>query len=130
MTLLSLLSPIVDLASEFIEDPDQRNRLIAEVERAEARVREGQIALNKAEAQHASLFVSGWRPAIGWMCFVGLVYAYLIRPTLSWVSGIFDLPSPPMVDLEGLYPLILGMLGLGAARSYEKARNVARNRMK
>ena len=129
MTLLSLLSPIADLASEFIEDPDQRNRLLAEVERAEARVREGQIALNKAEAQHASLFVSGWRPAIGWLGVVGLGYAYLLQPVLAWFSGIYDVPTPPLIDLEGLYPLILGILGLGAARSYEKGRNVARERM-
>ena len=129
MTLLSLLSPIAELVSEFIEDPDQRNRLLAEVERAEARVREGQIALNKAEAQHASFFVSGWRPAIGWLGVVGLGYAYLLQPVLAWFSGIYDVPTPPIIDLEGLYPLILGILGLGAARSYEKGKNVARERM-
>ena len=126
LSLASLFEPVAKLASEIIEDPDQRNRLVAELQKAEASIRQGQIALNQTEASHASLFVAGWRPAIGWLGVVGLGYAYFIQPVLAWVSEIFLLPHPPVIDLEGLYPLILGMLGLGAARTVEKIKHVAR----
>ena len=129
MNLLPFLGPLADLASELIEDPDKRNQFQAELAKADALIRTAQLELNKAEAAHELLFVAGWRPAIGWLGVTGLGYAYLLQPVLAWLSGAAGWLPPPTVDLAGLYPLILGMLGLGAARSYEKARNVARERM-
>ena len=130
LSFLPVIGTLADLASELIEDPDQRNRFQAELAKADAAIRAAQLELNRTEAQHASLFVAGWRPAIGWLGVAGLGYAYLVQPMLAWASGVAGWLAPPTVDLAGLYPLILGMLGLGAARSFEKARHVARETMR
>ena len=82
----------------------------------------GQMEINKVEAAHRSLFVAGWRPAVGWICALGLAYNVLISPLLSIYLVM------PTVDPELLYPVMMGMLGLAGTRSYEKIRQVARER--
>lgn len=86
----------------------------------------GQIEINKAEATNASVFVSGWRPFIGWVCGAALVYQYLIRPVVSWavIAAGHPLPAMPGLD-DNLWELLLGMLGLGGLRTLEKVKNVA-----
>jgi len=82
----------------------------------------GQLEINKMEAAHKSLFVAGWRPAIGWICAVGLLYNTIIANVLGiWM----DVPE---VDTTLLVPVMMGMLGLGAMRSYEKVNQVAREK--
>lgn len=75
-----------------------------------------QVELNKVEATHRSVFVAGWRPFIGWICGLGLAYAFLVNPTIQWISGAAgpQLPTKVMMDL------VIGMLGLGALRTVEK----------
>lgn len=86
----------------------------------------GQMEINKAEAANASVFVSGWRPAIGWICGAALAYQYIIRPVVSWGVIAAGHPLPPMPGLdENLWQLLLGMLGLGGLRTFEKINNVA-----
>ena len=78
----------------------------------------GQLTINAQEAKHKSIFVAGWRPFIGWICGFGLAYNVLISPVLSiW----YTLPA---VDPSLLYPVLLGMLGLGAMRTIEKQSGV------
>ena len=78
----------------------------------------GQLAINNVEAAHKSIFVSGWRPFIGWVCGLGLFYNVLLNPILSvW----FTMPA---VDPAQLYPVLMGMLGLGGLRTAEKFKNV------
>jgi hypothetical protein len=94
----------------------------------EKAVAEGQLAINKVEAASASLFVSGWRPAVGWVCVSGLFYTFILKPILPWmitvgalltnrVSVIPPLPEVPMGDL---IVLLAGMLGLAVTRSVDK----------
>jgi hypothetical protein len=86
----------------------------------------GQLEINKAEAANASVFVSGWRPAIGWICGAALAYQYIIRPVVSWGVVAAGHPLPPMPGLdENLWQLLLGMLGLGGLRTFEKLNGVA-----
>lgn len=74
-----------------------------------------QAAINTVEAGHRSLFVAGWRPALGWVCALGLAYAFLVAPTLEiWTVEPIKVPSDIMLEL------VLGMLGLGALRTVEK----------
>lgn len=73
-----------------------------------------QIELNKVEASHRSLFVAGWRPALGWVCVFGLGYAFLAAPTISMFAPTPEVPTDIMLEL------VLGMLGLGALRTVEK----------
>lgn len=85
---------------------------------------QGQIEVNKVEAASESLFKSGWRPAVGWTCVLGLFYNYLAHPGLSWYSSIHQLPAPPSPDLGDLIVMLGGMLGLGTLRTFEKKSGV------
>lgn len=86
------------------------NKLIAEQNNAQAEV-------NKTEASHTSLFVAGWRPAIGWVGALALFYQFILYPLLCWIPGI---ETPPTPNSDALYPLIMGMLGIGTLRSFDK----------
>jgi hypothetical protein len=87
----------------------------------------GQLAINQEEAKSASIFVSGWRPFIGWVCGAALVYTYLAYPLLLWAGAAwFPHLMPPKLGNDGmLYELLLGMLGLGGLRTFEKVKGVA-----
>jgi hypothetical protein len=87
-----------------------------------------QIDLAKADAQSGDAFQRRWRPAIGWTCAFALAYQFLVRPLAPWaltVAGVSVPEMPPLVMGE-LWPLMLGMLGLGGMRSYEKVRGSAK----
>ena len=126
MSIASLVGPVTGLLDKFIEDKDQKNALAHEIstmsERHAQELMKGQLDVNKTEAAHKSLFVAGWRPSIGWVCSLGLLYNTIIANILGiWV----DLPE---IDTTLLVPVMMGMLGLGAMRSYEKVNSVARER--
>lgn len=89
---------------------------------AEVRLLIAQIELNKVEAVHKSLFVAAWRPFIGWVCGFGLLYNVIIAPFLDIWFAV------PRVESDLLYPVLLGMLGLGGMRSYEKTKRVSREK--
>ena len=84
-----------------------------------------QTEVNKIEAGTADPFKSGWRPAAGWVCVLGLLYQFLLQPLLAWGSTIQGYAAPPVLELGDLYGLLFGMLGLGAYRSFEKVRSKA-----
>ena len=122
----ALIGPVSGLLDKFIEDKDQKNALAHEIatmsERHAHEALKGQLEINKVEAAHKSLFVAGWRPAIGWVCMLGLLYNTIIANVLSiWI----DVPE---VDTTLLVPVMMGMLGLGAMRSYEKVNHVSREK--
>ena len=90
-----------------------------------------QIEVNKEQAKHPSLFVSGARPAIMWVCCLGLLWQFFVGPILTWFTGIwFPEMIPPQLEVEGLITLVMSLLGLGAMRSFEKSKNVARDNLK
>jgi len=124
--LQALIGPVTGLLDKFIEDKDQKNALAHEIatmsDKAAADNALAQIELNKAEAQSGSLFIGGWRPFVGWTCGVGLAYNVIISQILSiW----FEVPT---VDPSLLTPVLMGMLGMGAMRSYEKKNAVAKEK--
>jgi len=124
--LEQLIGPVSGLLDKFVEDKDQKNALAHEIatmsERHAQELARGQLEVNKVEAAHKSLFVAGWRPFVGWICGIGLLYNVLIAQILSiW----FEVPK---VDPSLLTPVLMGMLGMGAMRSYEKTKNVAREK--
>jgi len=84
-----------------------------------------QTEVNKVEAASADPFKSGWRPAAGWVCVLGLLYQFLLQPLLAWGSVIQGYAAPPVLELGDLYGLLFGMLGLGAYRSFEKTKGKA-----
>jgi hypothetical protein len=93
----------------------------------------GQLEINKIEANSNSLFVSGWRPSIGWTCAAAFAYKYVVYEILLWVFGVIGafsetaIPAPPSPNMVEMMPVLLGMLGLGALRTREKEKGVARD---
>ena len=122
----SLIAPVTGLLDKFIEDKDQKSALAHEIATlAQKQAHESalaQLEVNKVEAAHKSLFVSGWRPAVGWSCCFALVYSTILAPIL----GIWF--TVPPVDSSLLTTVLLGMLGLGAMRSAEKVKGVQRDK--
>lgn len=87
----------------------------------------GQLEINKVEAANPSLFVSGWRPFIGWVCGIGLAMQFLVSPLITWGAAIAGLSLVlPTLDLGVLVTMLGGMLGLGGLRTIEKVKEVAR----
>jgi len=77
-----------------------------------------QAEINKIEAQHRTIFVAGWRPFIGWVCGVALAYNFILRDLLVWFIGPEQVP--PALQMEHLMTVLIGMLGLGGMRTFEK----------
>jgi hypothetical protein len=86
----------------------------------------GQLEVNKEEAKSANLFVAGWRPAIGWIGAVALGWTWVVAPLVNWVAALCGTNvDPPSLPADSIYPVILGMLGISASRTFEKMRGVA-----
>ena len=90
-----------------------------------------QIELNKQEASHTSVFVSGWRPMLGWVCGLGFAMNFLIAPVGTFLCAVAGYPEIifPQADVATMMPVLLGMLGLGGYRTYEKANGVSREKL-
>jgi len=121
-----ILSGAKDLIGEFHMSPTDKAALTIKMLEAEAAVDKAQITVNLAEAAHPNWFVSGWRPFVGWTCGVGLGYQVLLQPILAWAATLASLPLPPPIDASLLTTVLLGMLGLGGIRAYERMKGVAR----
>ena len=118
------------LISRIFPDPAQANEAKLELlklqQSGELATMTAQTDINKEEAKSASLFVSGWRPAIGWVCALALAYQYLLRPLMTWGTTVFGYNLSPMVGLDdNLWQLMMGMLGMGGLRTFEKVQGVA-----
>ena len=125
-SLSALIGPVSAILDKVIPDKDLREKLSHEIatmaERHSQEQVMAQIEVNKVEAAHKSLFVAGWRPAIGWICGLALLYSTIISPILGiWVTV-------PDVDTSLLTTVLMGMLGLGAMRTFEKTKGVSRER--
>lgn len=129
-----LVNAIAPLLDKVIPDKDEANRLAHEIatltERQAHEIAKAQANINQVEAAHKSLFVSGWRPATGWICAVSLGFNFLCVPIFNMVGSItgIDVSNVKPLDLEIMLPVLLGMLGLGGMRSYEKKNGVARSK--
>ncbi len=90
-----------------------------------------QAVTNLEESKHPSIFVAGWRPALGWLCVILLAYAWIGRDLLHILLGLFQqtqiVEKLPVMDMGELMTLVLALLGLGATRTFEKLKGVARN---
>ena len=87
--------------------------------------------INLAEAQGNDRFSSRWRPALGWACVLAFVYQFLLAPMLTWCGALigvafgFAFPAPPTLTVTDFMPVLVGMLGLGAQRTYERISGVS-----
>lgn len=128
---IPILGAVLDLIKgpldKIIPDKAQRAAFEHEITMSVQTSDLAQMEVNKVEAANPSTFVSGWRPFIGWICGCAMGLEFLVRPLAQWginLSGkVVTLPS---LDTAQLYPILMGMLGLGTLRTYEKFKKVAR----
>ncbi len=137
MGLLEILTgPVMKVLDKVIPDPQAKAQAQIELLRlqqagdfkevdAALEMARNQTTINVEEAKNTSIFVSGWRPFIGWTCGFIFVSNYIGVPLLAWVSPWFDIPPPPRLDIGEVLPVLLGMLGLGGLRTAEKIKGSA-----
>lgn len=131
--LSQLIAPVSGLLDKFIEDKDTKNKLAHEIstmaERHAQELAKGQLEVNKVEAAHKNMFVAGWRPAVGWVCVAGMAGNFIIIPLANFALAISgSATAVPLIALSEMMPVLMGMLGLGAMRTVEKAKGVQRER--
>ena len=118
------------LISRIFPDPaqaaDAKLKLLELQQSGELSVMTAQTDINKVEASNLSIFVSGWRPAIGWVCALALAYQYLLKPLVMGILPNFGIAIAPLPGLDdNLWQLMMGMLGMGGLRTMEKMQGVA-----
>jgi|TARA_B100001939_G_scaffold80787_1_gene68597 hypothetical protein len=123
MPKLNVVANIIDKVAghvdKFTLDKEEKAQLIQEINKA-------QIEVNKVEAGSSSLFVSGWRPFVGWTCGVALCYHFVLQPFLMFILSSTGNPMElPVFDMSTLTTVLMGMLGLGGLRTYEKVKRSA-----
>ena len=130
-----LVGPILDIGKSLLdrfgpEDKAERAKADAEFVRmaAEGELKQviAQLEINAKEAAHPSVWVSGWRPFFGWAGGAGFIYATILQPLLAWWASIKGWPVPPILNLDLLWVVVTGMLGIGGLRSVEKIKGVTR----
>lgn len=120
------------LIDHFFPDPTKKAEALLELEKlhqsGDLAVMTGQLDINKIEAGSPNLFIAGWRPFVGWVCGFGFAVQFVVAPTLTWLSSVIGHSLTfPSLDTGTLTTLLLGLLGMGGMRMYEKLQNVQGN---
>ena len=131
--LQALIGPVAGLLDKFIPDADEKMKIAAELstmaERHAQELAKGQLEVNKVEAASKSMFVAGWRPAVGGVCVLGMAMNFIIVPLGNFGLSVADIEVViPMIDTSQMMPVLMGMLGLGAMRTVEKVQKVSREK--
>lgn len=135
--LLGQSGGLLDLVDELFTSEEERAAARLRLLELHQAGQLGQMEVNSKEAQHKSMFVAGWRPAVGWICVLAMGWNYILYPiftaTVSYialVNGVeVDFSGIPVADMATMMPVLMGMLGLGAMRSWEKRAGVASDNM-
>lgn len=129
--LLGLLPMLGGVLDRFLPDPEAKAKAMQEIMEMGAKMDIAQLEVNKAEAASSSMFVAGWRPAIGWVCAFALFYTYLLLPLGLFVAGFFGekfvtmFLNAPSLDAN-LWELMFAMLGMAGLRSFDKLKGIAK----
>lgn len=129
-----LLGPILDLGKSILDKfiPDPAEKAKAEMEmlkmmsEGELKPLMAQLEINAREAAHPSVFVAGWRPAFGWAGAFGFLYSTVAQPMLVWYGSTKGWPVPPDINIDLLWVVITGMLGIGGLRTFEKKSGISK----
>jgi hypothetical protein len=125
-----LLAPLLEVGKGIIDRlfPDPAAKAAAELELlkmtqdGDLKQILGQLEINAKEAAHPSIFVAGWRPFFGWAGGVGFIYATIGQPLMAWLAQIKGWPMPPSINIDLLWVVVTGLLGIGTLRSVEKVK--------
>jgi len=135
--LLALIPLIGDVLDKVLPDAaaaaDAKLKLVEIAQRgelaqldAEKSLALGQLAVNQVEASNPSVFVSGWRPFIGWICGLAFGYKFVFGPVAAFILTAYGNPTVvPPLEFGEILPVLLGMLGIAGLRSFEKVKGVA-----
>lgn len=134
--ILGVLGAITGIIEKLIPDPQKAAEAkiklfelaqagdLKELE-ANLQIAIAQTEVNKVEAESPGWFRGGWRPFVGWTCGGAFALNFVILPLLNWFGTAFGFPVPPALDLSEMLPVLLGMLGLGGMRSFERVKGKA-----
>ncbi len=130
--IAALLPKALDILDDLIPDKTAAAQAKATIElrilEAASAANAAQSEINKVEAASSSIWVSGWRPAIGWCCSTGIFWVYVGHPIATWGMGVYGIDASHIPDLqsESLMELTFALLGLAGLRTYEKVKGVQR----
>lgn len=130
--LSALIEPVTGLLDKVIEDKDQKAKLAHEIatmaDNHAQQLALAQIEVNKAEAASNSVFKGGWRPFVGWVCGIAFAYHFVLQPVVIFILAYcgLEVPDLPEFDMGQLMTVLMGMLGLGGLRSFEKYKGVSK----
>ena len=122
-----LIGPVSDIVNKLVPDKDLQAKLNHELKTELHKANMAQVEINKIEAGHKSIFVSGWRPFVGWTCGIAMLYHFLLQPIIIFSLSAFGISFVlPSFDMGSLMTVLMGMLGLGGLRTFEKTKGIAR----
>jgi len=107
---------VADVVDKFVETPDEKAAFKTVMAKMAQEPGLAQVELNKVGAASRSVFVAGWRPAVGYVCAIGLSFAFIVNPLIQWTTG----EPGPELPVDVLMELVIGMLGLAGLRTVEK----------
>lgn len=124
----SIVEGVGKIADDLFTSDEERLKIKLQEKVIEAELTKGQLEINKAEAQHKSVFVAGWRPAIGWVGAISLGYQFILYPFLTWFWSFAQakqfvptaVTPPPPLPSDTLWVILSGMLGIAGMRSFDK----------
>ena len=128
----ALIGPATKLLGKFIEDKDTKQKIAFELstmaEKHAQELAKGQLEINKMEAQHRSIFVAGWRPFLGWGLSFAMIWHFVLVPmiTFGFAYAGAEVPELPAFDMDSLMTVLMGMLGLGGLRTFEKYKKLTK----
>jgi hypothetical protein len=133
LNISSIIDSVGKVAGDLITTDKEKMQLEIENRKLDQAIDMAQIEVNKEEAKSSSLFVSGWRPAVGWIGAAALAYQFLLYPILGWawkwLQAMNYVPAemspPPLLDAEQLWVMLSGILGIAGMRTFEKQKGVA-----
>jgi hypothetical protein len=132
-TFLSLINPVASIIDRILPDKAANDaakaNLLQMQLKGELDASVAQVQVDLEEAKSQSIFVAGWRPFVGWACGFAFAYAYIVQPFIQVLlvafHSTFDATKLPTANLSEMMPVLLGMLGLAAARTVEKVQGIS-----
>lgn len=129
----AIIESVGKVAGDLVTTEKERRQLDLEEKKIDQATDLAQIEVNKIEAASSSVFVAGWRPAIGWIGAAAMAYQFLLYPMFMWGWAYMqgtgwiprELTPPPVLDADQLWVILSGILGIAGMRSFEKTKGVA-----
>ena len=122
-----LIQPVSQILDKFIADKDLKIKLQHELNQEIHKANLAQLEVNKVEAAHRNVFVAGWRPFTGWVCASALAYHFILEPIIVFGLALNNIQlTLPQFDMGSLLTVLMGMLGLGGLRTFEKTKGLTK----